>query len=102
MSQAAVDVGAPDSSPSRSAVLWPADPPRVLSRRRARIKSGVTLGRAGDSLWEVLEGLQEGDRVVITGNVLIDGQAQLTNLAAPVEAAGTSPPVVPCAAAHPN
>lgn len=37
----------------------------------------VKLGRAGDEWWEVLGGLAEGDRVVTTGNLLIDGQAQL-------------------------
>lgn len=36
----------------------------------------VTLGRQGDELWEVLRGLEEGDRVVIAGNVLMDAQAQ--------------------------
>lgn len=36
----------------------------------------VTLGRQGDELWEVLRGLEEGDRVVTAGNVLIDAQAQ--------------------------
>ena len=36
----------------------------------------VKLGRQGDELWEVLEGLGEGDRVVTCGNVLIDAQAQ--------------------------
>ena len=37
----------------------------------------VKLGRAGDEAWEVLDGLVEGDRVVTTGNLLIDAQAQL-------------------------
>jgi Cu(I)/Ag(I) efflux system membrane fusion protein len=37
----------------------------------------VTLGRAGDDLWEVVAGLKEGERVVTTGNLLIDAQAQL-------------------------
>jgi len=37
----------------------------------------VKLGRAGDEDWEVLDGLGEGDRVVTTGNLLIDAQAQL-------------------------
>lgn len=37
----------------------------------------VKLGRAGDEDWEVLDGLSEGDRVVTTGNLLIDAQAQL-------------------------
>ena len=36
----------------------------------------VKLGRQGDDLWEVLEGLDEGERVVSSGNVLIDAQAQ--------------------------
>jgi multidrug efflux pump subunit AcrA (membrane-fusion protein) len=36
----------------------------------------VKLGRQGDGLWEVLNGLEEGDRVVTSGNVLIDAQAQ--------------------------
>ena len=31
----------------------------------------------GDELWEVLGGLNEGERVVTTGNMLIDAQAQL-------------------------
>lgn len=37
----------------------------------------VTLGRAGDDVWEVVAGLSEGERVVGTGNLLIDAQAQL-------------------------
>jgi RND family efflux transporter MFP subunit len=36
----------------------------------------VKLGRQGDELWEVLQGLNEGDRVVTAGNVLIDAQSQ--------------------------
>jgi len=28
-------------------------------------------------LWEVLDGLKEGERVVLSGNMLIDGQAQI-------------------------
>jgi len=37
----------------------------------------VKLGRAGDELWEIAEGLAEGERVVTTGNLLVDAQAQL-------------------------
>ncbi len=37
----------------------------------------VKLGRAGDNVWEVTEGLREGEYVVTTGNLLIDAQAQL-------------------------
>ena len=63
----------------RSAVLWPDRAPRVYvetvkgSYQQRRLK----LGRAGDACWEVIEGLQEGERVVVAGNMLIDGQAQL-------------------------
>jgi len=42
----------------------------VYERRR------VQLGRQGDERWEVLHGLEVGDRVVTSGNVLIDAQAQ--------------------------
>jgi multidrug efflux pump subunit AcrA (membrane-fusion protein) len=38
----------------------------------------VSLGRVGNDLVEVLGGLQAGERVVTTGNVLIDSEAQLT------------------------
>jgi Cu(I)/Ag(I) efflux system membrane fusion protein len=63
----------------RSAVLWPGKEPRVYVERAAgsyqqRI---VKLGRGGDALWEVLQGLDEGHRVVTRGNMLIDSQAQL-------------------------
>ena len=38
----------------------------------------VLLGRAGNEFVEVLAGLKEGEKVVTTGNVLIDSEAQLT------------------------
>jgi multidrug efflux pump subunit AcrA (membrane-fusion protein) len=38
----------------------------------------VELGRIGDEFAEVLAGLKEGEKVVTTGNVLIDSEAQLT------------------------
>ncbi|HTR40906.1 MAG TPA: heavy metal-binding domain-containing protein [Pseudomonadales bacterium] len=38
----------------------------------------VTLGRIGDHFAEVVSGLNEGEKVVTTGNVLIDSEAQLT------------------------
>lgn len=44
----------------------------------------VKLGRAGDSDWEVLDGLTEGEKVVTTGNLLIDAQAQLNSAIASV------------------
>ena len=36
----------------------------------------VKLGREGDELWEVMAGLDDGDRVITSGNVLIDAQSQ--------------------------
>ena len=38
----------------------------------------VLLGRVGDEYAEVTAGLNEGEKVVTTGNVLIDSEAQLT------------------------
>ncbi|HTB85975.1 MAG TPA: heavy metal-binding domain-containing protein [Candidatus Sulfotelmatobacter sp.] len=38
----------------------------------------VKLGRIGDEYAEVLDGLDEGDKVVTHGNLLIDAEAQLT------------------------
>jgi Cu(I)/Ag(I) efflux system membrane fusion protein len=64
----------------RSAVLWPGNHPRVYVRRSAgdfqpRL---VQLGRTGDHDYEVLGGLAEGDHVVTSGAMLIDGQARLS------------------------
>ena len=50
----------------------------------------MILGRAGDDFWEVLEGVKEGERVVASGNMLIDSQAQLQNVSAPAD---ESPPL---------
>jgi membrane fusion protein, copper/silver efflux system len=65
----------------RSAVLWPGHQPRVYVRRAAgdfqpRL---VQLGRTGDLDYEVLRGLAEGDHVVTSGAMLIDGQARLNS-----------------------
>ena len=73
----------------RTAVLWSGSQPRVYveqslgSYQQRRVK----LGRVGDDAWEVLDGLKAGERVVVSGNMLIDGQAQLNSLAAPSEPA---------------
>lgn len=63
----------------RSAVLWAGAQPRVYVERAsgAYEQRKVKLGSVGDACWEVREGLQEGERVVLSGNVLIDGQAQI-------------------------
>ena len=39
----------------------------------------ITLGRIGDKLAEVTAGLKTGEKVVTTGNVLIDSEAQLAS-----------------------
>ena len=45
----------------------------------------VKLGQRGDDFWEVLSGVQSGERVVTTGNLLIDAQAQLNASSRPTE-----------------
>ena len=71
----------------RTAILWPGSNPRVYIEqgKGAYQQRRVILGRAGDDMWEVLEGVKPGERVVASGNMLIDGQAQLNNLAAPAD-----------------
>ncbi len=79
-----VELGAPEVlAIPRSAVLWPGKTPRVFveKTRGSYQQREVKLGRAGDVLWEVLEGLKEGDRVVTSGNMLMDSQAQLGAMA---------------------
>ena len=43
----------------------------------------LKLGRRGDHHLEVLEGVQEGDKVVTNGNLLLDGQAEMNRAFAP-------------------
>ena len=76
----------------KSAVLWPGDNPHVYIDKGdgAYQQRRIILGRAGDDFWEVLEGVNQGDHVVATGNMLIDSQAQLQNVSAPLE---ESPPL---------
>ena len=88
-----VELDAPDVlAVPRTAVLWPGNNPRVYVEQGtgAYQQRRVILGRPGDDFWEVLEGLKEGERVVASGNMLIDGQAQLHNVAAPAD---ESPPL---------
>ena len=63
----------------RSAVLSTGAEPVVYVAKDERHfePRRVTLGRVGDDVWEVVAGLNEGERVVATGNLLIDSQAQL-------------------------
>ena len=76
----------------RTAVLWPGNDPRVYVEQKPGVyqQRRVILGRPGDGFWEVLEGLREGERVVTSGNMLVDGQAQLLNVSAPRD---ESPPL---------
>ncbi len=63
----------------RSAVLWSGRTPRVYVEKAAGAyqQREVKLGRAGDDCWEVLEGVEAGELIVVAGNILIDGQAQI-------------------------
>jgi Cu(I)/Ag(I) efflux system membrane fusion protein len=62
----------------RTAILFPGGAAYAYVDRGngAYERRRVRLGRQGDEFWEVLDGLEEGDRVVIAGNVLIDAQAE--------------------------
>ena len=63
----------------RGAVLWSGNSPRVFVEKSVGTyeQRAIQLGRAGDTLWEVLGGLAEGERVVVAGNLLLDAEAQL-------------------------
>jgi Cu(I)/Ag(I) efflux system membrane fusion protein len=64
----------------RSAVLYPGGAAYAYVEKGdgAYERRRLRLGRQGDTLWEVLEGVEEGERVVTSGNVLIDAQAQFS------------------------
>jgi Cu(I)/Ag(I) efflux system membrane fusion protein len=65
----------------RAAVLWPGGQPRVFvdeGEGAFRLRR-VALGREGDAHLEITSGLAAGDKVVVRGGVLLDGQAQLLN-----------------------
>ena len=90
----------------RTAVLFPAGSayayvekaPGNYEQRRLR------LGRQGDALWEVLQGLTEGERVVTSGNVLIDAQAQFNQNRQPglTDLDEIGPEVIPIIAPEPS
>jgi Cu(I)/Ag(I) efflux system membrane fusion protein len=89
---------APVLTVPRSAVLSPGGAPFVYVTKGdgAYFLRRVLLGRVGDDIWEVVSGLEEGEKVVTTGNLLIDAQAQLDHGdAAPVAFA---PAVAPLSA----
>jgi Cu(I)/Ag(I) efflux system membrane fusion protein len=67
-----------DATVPRSAVLHATEPlVYVEAGAGAYEQRKVKLGRRGDDYIEVLEGVRPGERVVTTGNLLIDAQAQL-------------------------
>lgn len=80
--QGVIELDAPEVlTVTRRAVLQPGDSARVYvetapGHYQQRV---VKLGRVGDDHCEVLEGLKVGERVVTTGNLLVDAQAQLNN-----------------------
>jgi Cu(I)/Ag(I) efflux system membrane fusion protein len=63
-------------NPGGATLVYVEKSPGTYERR------AVKLGRTGTDLVEVLDGLVAGDRVVATGNLLIDAQAQLDQGAA--------------------
>ncbi|HEY0550036.1 MAG TPA: hypothetical protein VGF13_10580, partial [Verrucomicrobiae bacterium] len=75
----------------RTAVLQAAEPlVYVEVGTGAYEQRKVKLGRRGDDYFEVLEGVQPGERVVTTGNLLIDAQAQLDVTTRSMSGAGTA------------
>ena len=63
----------------RDAVLWPRGVPVVYVEKEkgAYRPREIRVGLAGDEVWEVLDGLREGEKVVTSGNLLLDGQSQI-------------------------
>jgi Cu(I)/Ag(I) efflux system membrane fusion protein len=84
----------------RGAVLSPGGNPVVYLDRGAGAyeRRPVKLGRVTDADWEVLDGVREGDNVVVNGNLLIDAQAQLNRTAQlPEHDHGATPAPAPSA-----
>ena len=69
----------------RAAVLNPGGEPRVYVEQSggAYELRKIKLGVFGDEGWQVREGLSEGERVVTSGNLLMDAQAQFNQAGAP-------------------
>lgn len=64
----------------RSAVLWPDTEPVVYvdEGKGYYERRKVKLGRIGDEFAEVLDGVKEDEKVVVSGGLLIDGEAQIS------------------------
>ncbi len=67
----------------RTAVLRTGSNARVYVEQAPGVYEArvVQLGRTGDGTWEVVSGLTEGEKVVVNGNLLMDAQAQLQQVA---------------------
>ena len=51
----------------------------VLERSPGTFQAAaVTLGRYGDGVWEVLDGVEDGDTIVVSAQFLIDSESNLT------------------------
>ncbi len=86
-----IEVDAPEVlTIPRTAVLFAGASTRVYVETSGNSyqQRAVKLGRAGDASWEVIEGLREGERVVTSGSMLIDSQAQINGLALSDESEG--------------
>ena len=70
---------------ARGAVIEPGDQPRVYVDHGAGAyeQRPVQLGRRGKGYIEILKGLEAGERVVTSGNLLLDSQAQINRSGAP-------------------
>jgi len=64
----------------RSAVLSPSEQPIVyVDAGGGRYEPRkIKIGRVGDEFAEVLDGLHEGEKVVTSGSLLIDAEAQIS------------------------
>jgi hypothetical protein len=67
----------------RNAVLQPGQQPVVYVDEANGYyeQRKVKLGRVGDEFVEVLDGLKEGEKIVTSGNLLIDAEAQISKSA---------------------
>ncbi len=90
----------------RTAVLQHGGEPVVFVEQadRSYLARRVRLGRVGDETVEILSGLNEGEKVVTEGGLLLDGQAQLARAAisgeAPAPDHGPAAPSAPAPAAE--
>ena len=75
----------------------------VLEREAGTFQvAEVTLGRNGDGLWEVVDGVADGDTVVVSAQFLIDSESNLTQAIRTLDApaASDAPAAAPDAHGH--